>query len=356
MLFYLLLGFIVAWLFYAADKCSSNNAVKWSFLSISFLLTTIIEGCRNVNIGTDMYGYGLSYFSEAKRFSNLVSYLKNQDNEYAYFLLNYICSRLGSINLFMFIAACIKSILVGLTAWHFRHKMNTFLFIFCYMMFFYWYNFSLMRQGIALCVALYSLRWFYDENYIGFGICTVIAYLFHSSGFFILFIPLMECMSRSKYATLLVCIGCVVVYYSAVQLFMFVVSSGLFLEGRYDHYEDSGVDTAKSNILIFVIYLILTFIFRTDNKRLKYYIRTSSFLGLIFLFLSSLFEVAFRISFYQMLLLFIVIPMYIYEIKSSFKRQFVTFCIALLYIVHIYVNSNHGLADTIPYKSVILGI
>lgn len=117
---------------------------------------------------------------------------------------------------------------------------------------------------------------------------------------------------------------------------------------------DSGVTSAKSNILIMVVYALLPFFCKIQNKTMVYYIRACSLIGLMFLMLSSLFEVVFRVSFYQMISLLFLVPALLKQTTKQDRRTLGCLVLVMLYLLHIVVAAKHGMADTIPYKSIIL--
>lgn len=356
MFFYLSLGILTALLAQiAVNSFTKNKALFYITFAAFILIPSVIEGCRNWNIGTDMLGYGSAFFYETLQYDNVVSLFRNIDTkEYAYFLLCYFCGKWGTINLYMFAAALIKMVMIALTCLRFRNKTIVWLAVLGYMLIFYWYGFSLMRQSLALSICLYSLTYLYDRKYIGFLVCIVIAYFFHNSAIFMLFMPILMYLSKKKHRTLWTIGGVGVIYGFATVLFVFIASSGLFGESKMDLYMDSGVNSAKSNILIMTVYALLPFFCKIKDKTLVYYVRACSLIGLMFLMLSSLFEVAFRVSFYQMMPLLLLVPALLKETPKRNKRILGMSLLVVLYLMHIVVAAKHGMADTIPYKSVIL--
>lgn len=358
MIFYLVIGVITAGFAQLMVQSYRNNQALFLLSCFLFvLLPSVIEGCRDVTIGTDMMAYGSIYFYDALRYNNVFTFLRNLDTkEYAYHLLCYICGKYGTINLYMFMAAFIKMILLALTCIHFRKKTIVWMAVLGYMLFFYWYGFSLMRQSLALCVALYSLTFLFDKKYIGFSLCVVISYLFHNSGIFILLMPLILYMLRFKHKLILISASATICYLMASALFVFIATSGLFGESKMALYLDSGVQSSKTNILILVAFLLFTLICKKQNEKLIFVIQANAIIGLMFLMLSSLFEVAFRVSFYQMLPLLFLFSALLKAYQGGLWKVTGKIMFLLLLMVHIVIAAQHGMAETIPYKSVLLGI
>ena len=354
--FYIVIGVITAFLAQKSIRFYDiNRFFSYFLLSCFVLLPSIIEGCRDWDLGSDMQGYGSAYFYNAQSYDNIHLFLANLDSkEYAYQLLCYFCGKVGTINFYMFIAAVIKMIMLALTCIYFREKTIVWLFVFCYMMFFYWYGFSLMRQSLALSICMYSLTFFYERKYLGFILCILIAYLFHNSAVFMLFILIIRIMERFEKRAKYAIAGIILCYIFANTLFLLIASSGLFGESKMDLYIDSGVASAKSNILIMSYFFFLPFWGNVDDDDLVYYTQVTSAIGLMFLLLANLFEVAFRVSFYQMILLLIIVPEMIMEIPNSQRKTTLIIITIILFFVHIYISNQHGMADTVPYRSKII--
>lgn len=356
MFFYIYISIITSLLCYVTCKFyDSNKVVSYIFLVMFILFPSIIEGGRNWDIGIDMLGYGQLYFYEAQSYDSVFDFLPNVDSyEYGYHLLNYIASRIGAINVMMFLAGLIKATLVALTCVHFRKLTIPWLLVFCYMLFFYWMGFSMMRQSIALCFTLYSMAFLFDRKYIGFAVCAILSYLFHSSGIFTLVIPFVVIMSQNKKRLAISVLGVIVIYSMASTIFIFLANSGLFREQMLDAYMNSGVANAKTNIIIMIIYILFSFFYKTKDKFLKSMVLSCSIFGIMTLSLSSLFEVAFRVSLYFMMPLLIFIPALIREDKNQVKQVIGIFILVGIFITHYLISVSHGLDGTYPYKSVIL--
>lgn len=356
MSFYIIVGIITAVLAQLSVNLYDRNKVSFSICFLVFILfPSIIEGCRNPNIGSDMLGYGSAFFYNAAQYNNVYNLLADLDSkEYAYHIMCYICAKIGTINLYMFVAALIKMIMLALTCIYFRKKTIVWMAVLGYMLFFYWYGFSLMRQSLAMCISMYSLTYLLDRKYLQFAILLVVAYLFHNSAVFMLYMIAVLYMGRFKYRLFYVVLGVGVVYSLASVLFIYIASSGLFGESKMDLYLDSGVASAKTNIVLMIFFILMPICLKTQDQLLVYYVRACALLGLMFLMLSNLFEVAFRVSFYQMIPLLYFVPALILKTKSKMKEVGIATIFIFLFLLHIMVEASHGMSDTIPYKSIIL--
>ena len=105
-----------------------------------------------------------------------------------------------------------------------------------------------------------------------------------------------------------------------------------------------------------VAFLLFTLICKKQNEKLIFVIQANAIIGLMFLMLSSLFEVAFRVSFYQMLPLLFLFSALLKAYQGGLWKVTGKIMFLLLLMVHIVIAAQHGMAETIPYKSVLLGI
>lgn len=356
MSFYIIVGIITAVLAQLSVNLYDRNKVGFSICFLVFILfPSIIEGCRNPNIGSDMLGYGSAFFYNAAQYNNVYDLLADLDSkEYAYHIMCYICAKIGTINLYMFVAALIKMIMLALTCIYFRKKTIVWMAVLGYMLFFYWYGFSLMRQSLALCISMYSLTYLFEKKYVLFSVWLILAYFFHNSAVFMFYMIAVLYMAKFKHGLLYVSLGVGAVYLLASVLFVFIASSGLFGDSKMDLYLDSGVDSAKTNILLMMFFVLMPIGVKTKDRLLVYYIRACALLGLMFLSLSSLFEVAFRVSFYQMMPLLFFVPALIQKSKVKVMQVGIAAMFICLFLVHIIVSASHGMADTVPYRSIIL--
>ena len=126
-----------------------------------------------------------------------------------------------------------------------------------------------------------------------------------------------------------------------------------------DRYLNSGVATAKTNILIVFWICLSTWLLQKKSKCEKeylYLIKANSLFALLFLFLSSYFEVAFRVSYYQLYILMVLYLHFIDQIKNKRYRLLCRIVYISLFSLHFIISAEHGMFETIPYKSRLLGL
>ena len=134
MLFYLFVILISVSLYALADKHG-----KPFLLVLALIPPVLIEGCRDLSIGTDMYTYVVPYYETLRRARDVfqVPELINH-SDYGYLYLTYFVGKyIGNIHVFLIICAIIKLAPIYYFAYKERGNIDSVLFVSAY--FFYYY-------------------------------------------------------------------------------------------------------------------------------------------------------------------------------------------------------------------------
>ena len=230
----------------------------------------------------------------------------------------------------------------------------------------------MMRQSLAIAICFLAFVKYTNRQYFHFIILTIIAYTFHNSSIFILLLPLINIFVKRQIHILVNLLIIVILYLGANTLVTTISTIGIVSKEMTDRYIDTGVDSAKSNLLITTIFLMYSLYryyicnlhikkgLKEKSKALRkqlvlMYMNTSlCAYSIFFLLMAKYFEVAYRVSYYPMIGIMIITPIIIKADKKYFREASVIYI--MLYAFHYYLESRHGLADTIPYRSEILGI
>ena len=355
MLFYSFLFVLFILLYYIAEK--SNRSILVIFSAIP---PTLLEGLRDWYVGSDMLGYGSQWFEGTNIQDSITQVIETAPTpEYGFILLIYFCKLMSKdINMYMTVCAFIKILLVYFACFNLRKKLNTIILLFAYYCFFYVLGFSMMRQSIAIAICFYSLFFLLNHRLKSFLSMVLLAYFFHNSAVLMLiFVPLYYMREMKLKYIIIIGSGLLVLYWIEL-LFSFVLKTPIFKSEMADLYLDSGVASAKTNILEASFFLLYSFLLnfkrvRTNDEKV-YYLIVSSFLTLVFLLLSSYIEVAFRMSYYMFIMSMMLSAYYISN--SRHYRGLLTVGYIALFLLHSYIESTHGMADALPYSSKILGI
>lgn len=355
-----MLFYIIIFLFFIAFYKFSERSGSWLFLLIAILIPTLFEGLRDDVVGEDMLGYGGQWFDNMDEAGGLWDmFYFAQTPEYGYHLIIYICKMISpDIHLYMTVCALIKMSAVTIFAYRMREQISTVLFMLSYYCFFYVTFFSLMRQGIAVAICMYSLVYYTNKNLLKFLLTVGVAYFFHNSAVLMFLLIPIYFMRNVKYKYAIFFGGILFVFFFIELLFQLVLMTPLFKSEMADLYMDSGVTSAKTNLLISFVFLVFALYQRlfgeeeTEDK--TFMLAISSALSLLFLFLSSYIEVAFRMSYYVFIVSLFITLQFIYG-SERLKRIFVMGFVSL-FLLHFYICCKHGLAGALDYSSVILGI
>ena len=165
-------------------------------------------------------------------------------------------------------------------------------------------------------------------------------------------------MRNMKYKYPIIFGGILFVYFSVEMLFELVLMTPFFKSEMADLYLDSGVDSAKTNLLlsfVFLSYAVYQHVFGDENtKERTFVLMISSALSLFFVLLSSYIEVAFRMSYYMFIVSLLMLLMFINE--SDKPKRILVLSYISLFLLHFYIGCKHGLAGALDYSSAILGI
>lgn len=332
---------------------------RWWALLIAILVPTLFEGLRDDVVGDDMLAYGGDWFFYMDENEKPLSMLEfAQTPEYAYHLLIYVCKKISqNINVFLTACALIKMSAVTLFAYRMRRQLSSIHFLFSYYCFFYVLGFSMMRQGIAVAICIYSLVYFMRNDVWRFFFMVVIAYFFHNSAILMLLLIPVYYMRNMRYKYYIILGGICIVYFFVEFLFELVLMTPLFKSQMADLYIDSGVSSAKTNLLIssvFLCYGVYLHFFEDEEFCEKVYMLiVTSAATLLILLLSSYIEVAFRMSYYLYITSVVLVLMFLYD-SERYLMKSCTFI--ALYVLYFYIECTHGLAGALDYTSSIIGV
>lgn len=362
MIFYLSVALITTLLFYLANLSVKNKYLFAVLFLLFVLFPSLVGGLRDETVGRDLQTYGIEWFYKAVYSRSFPLYIESVSNpEYGYLLLNYVCgSIISNINFFFFITELLKMVLLGMTAIHFRKKIIAPLLVFSYMLYFYWLGLSMMRQSIALCICLYSMTYFFDAKYWQFLLLCLIAYLFHNSAFVFLGVGVMYWIKDIRFSFLINIAAILFLLTNSISILLYLSQTGLVKMELADLYINSGVDIPRTSL--FLLFFCFGCLYVCKSKKegewdsVVKMLRLTLLYCLFFFIMSAFFEVAFRIAYYQMIVIMVLMPWIFRQSKKNNGRRICMSIYVLLFFYFYYVECQHGAVDTIPYKSIIVGI
>ena len=178
----------------------SNKLVKAFFLCLAVLLPSVLGGLRSEYVGTDNELYKLEFLEVASisSFSDVLTI----EEEFLYLVLEFLISRFTTdyhwvcfateLITMIFITAGIKNFKD-----HIPVGMGMLIYLFCY----YCNMLNLVRQGVALAICFYALKYAFEKHWAKYCFFVLIAVLFHSTAYIaLLIIVLIKFVSGKKTA------------------------------------------------------------------------------------------------------------------------------------------------------------
>lgn len=183
-MFYLTLFALTTILFYFAQKSYERSRIMFYVLSYAaILLIAFVAGARDESIGTDVRVYGISTFERAQKAENFgddVEVFGWIDS--GYYAINYLAASLGGgLGAALFLQSLIMTTLVFNGMKTYMATAPLWLTMLLYNLYFYSPTLNMMRQGIAMAILLWSLRFFEARQFKKFLVCAVVCFFFHKT-------------------------------------------------------------------------------------------------------------------------------------------------------------------------------
>lgn len=181
---------------YGSDKLGSTNVDKnklYNFISIILMLiavlsVSILAGCRDYSIGTDVLVYGNQWFQNAVKYQSDPSlYLRwatSSSIGYFYALFNYIVARFtNNPHWFYFWYSFAENIVIYWAIRRNKDIISPFQGWLVYLFLFYNSTLNVLRNWMALAIVLWGFKYIRERKLIKYLITAYVAYLFHNSAY-----------------------------------------------------------------------------------------------------------------------------------------------------------------------------
>lgn len=330
------------------SKVNTKNRLLKLFLVI---IPPVLLATFRYNIGYDYGSYILAYNNAFDMtYKSILDGYKTGD-PIAYYLITKIATVFNSDRAYLMILA-ILSLIPGvsyiLREWNDTDIQPMIIFIYMFTPFIF--SFSACKQGIALSILMFSLKYVYDRKPIKFALCIAVAFLFHSTAIVFLFVYffLNSKGNLSAGKKLLIILGCLLVIMN-LELIL-----GNVMDGRYESY---AVDTVEGKNRTFWLYGLIAVAFIAFRKRLVAIDKRNELLIMMFIvgaicqYLGFFNAFIKRIGEYFIMSEVFLIPQTVHLFTENSKR-IVNFLI-VLYIVAIFIISTPVAASGmgfIPYQ------
>lgn len=341
-----------------------RKLASYRTLSIFFFFLFIFVGGFRYEVGADWEPYSI-FFSDIKTWDDVLS----SRMEKIYELMVLIFNKLD-LSYVMFVPTIFTlSFFVKYKVFQ-RYSSNIFLSLVIYFYtVFIIYDMNGIRQGMALALSLYSIRFIVERDFKLFLLTSIIALGFHTSSVF--FIPaywLYDINQRLTNTKTLLLIGIVVILAIPLRVILkdnvleFLIADDLL--NHYSTYSsgDYNVDSSIismgtiQRLIILFIYIYSINIVEDSTSQFEMFLARAYFTGIvIFVFFSFSMEYAARLSFCYKFLEVLMIPIAVQKMISVKKKLIVFFVVISFSAISIYQYLSlpeHGYL--LPYQNQIV--
>ncbi len=365
------LTFLISFSSYHFSFYFRKKVVSFFLKGIAVIIPSLVAAFRDLDVGKDIATYGLQTFDlaiKSNSFANPFDLFRDQAIEIGYIIVNMIVSFFStSYHVLFFVLQFIVLVLtvVGCELLKKNLKQPQWLFL-MYLLFNYCMSFSMLRQSIALAVFIVSIRFLLDRKVFLYSLFIFIGFLFHKSILFVYpvyFVPiLLEKYPKVPWYAVLALLG-VGLYFFFPSLVPWGISIGV-IEPKYMRYVDDSFSTHKNNMAFFAFtffYFFLISKIKNLTPLLKYkqvLICSLSICAFMIELCGSYNDVASRVAKYIFLLILVLWFDFFPAFQEKWRiNRHVVLLVAFMFVYFLYNSqSPDGLANTIPYRSSILGI
>lgn len=372
MIIYWIIIFISFFLLHFAFQ-SKKRYMKIIFSVLAIIIPSLLAAFRDITVGTDVGVYGVRVFNQAISawsITNPISFFYNQEIniEKGYILINlFVAYFSSSYHILFFVLQFITLSLVVLGCWklHKEFKQSAVVFLF-YMLLNYAFSFNILRQSIAIGLFVIACNYFVKRKFLSYFFILSLGFFFHNSIMITLpfyFIPSL----LAKFPKIPWTVVCFIIGTIFYMMFPYLVPLGIsigVLDPKYIRYANESFNTHKNNIAFYVLAFSFVnyFLYFKRNKILdkikEFRVISAISISAIMIEMCGVYnDVASRVSMYLFILNFILV---LKVLPKSNYQKFIFNKWELLLIVFMVIyftyNSFGGLAETIPYRSKILGI
>ena len=254
--YYLVLFLVVLWIYL------EYNALHRKAIVIPTILLSFFAGIRHFSVGSDTKAYVSSFIY------NYTPVLDSDSSrEFGYRFFEYIILK-QSYNYFwlLFISALI--IVICYLTFFKKYSNNYLLSVFIFITFnLYTFFFNGLRQGIAIAISVWSLKYIIERNFIKFACLILFASFFHQSVLIlILFYFILNLSFKLEYKIISVFLGSLIL--SGIIINYLALSNE-----RYSSYaEESSKSGGYLTLILYGFIGLVTYLYYKKNIFSNYYI------------------------------------------------------------------------------------
>lgn len=333
---FLLIIFIIILIYLIFKK---NVKSQKNFLKISFIILFVFLAIRGESTGTDLPNY--HFFYDLLSYYNIKDLLKSNYFEIGYTLYSYIIHLISNGNFRFFLVVTAFFSLIGIYDFIKRYSKNYLLSIIVYICLqYYLFIFSGLRQGIALSIVCFSIRFIVQRKFWKFLCLVCIATTFHLSA--LIFLPayfLSEYDINDK--KLFFAIGLIIIIYIFRYNIVYLFASLFFSNYSLNDNFGNGYSLL---VIYFVIFIFISIFKRNflgkEELKLNNICYNYLYIGILIQVLATVEGNAHRATFYYLITILCTIPKISLIFSSKDKLLVNIILIILLIIYFILISGN----------------
>ena len=322
-IFNFILIFIYMFLFLKAK----NKKIKILLFSLSIIQLILIQGLRDINLGSDMPYYWKYYDLQLLYDINHLSFSRY---EILFKIVTKIITTVTTNKqLYLLMFSLLSNVPIALVVY--KKSKNPIMSTLLFLAFgFYNFNFSGLRQAVAFGIIFYSYIFITERKLIKFLISIAIASLFHTSA--IVFLPayFLYNFKITRLKIIAIIFIDVAIYIFKEQIFAFFNS--LF----YENYTMVVTNSINWMIMCLVIVFICLIFYKKIKSKDSSILYNLVVVGSSIMLLAPIANNILRISNYYFMFIILLIPEVVYSLKNI-KYKFLAESIVVLLALALYI-------------------
>ncbi|MDO5548129.1 MAG: EpsG family protein [Eubacteriales bacterium] len=344
------------------DKSFTVKDVYFFLSAIPFFLVTALR----YNVGTDYITYSL------RQIPNVIKGIRLDQVEFLYRYVIRLGMAIGGKQWVFVLTGLLFLLFIWLSVGKYSLDIRWSIFIFTFGAFFNT-SLNLMRQFVAMAIALYALRYAYEKKKLPFFVWILIAFLFHKTAIVFVLFYLLADIELPIWAPLTISaiLACL------TKLMRNILEIVANISVVYSHYIDNvkyDRGTTQWDFIFFEIGILLIILYckwRDDNiqvcnhsngtlkfdavKRQENIYCWMQTITAVVAILSSIFPNSTRIIMLFAIAQIVSIPTYLEKIKEKNAYYFISLLLIVLYILlFARIILIRGVGETLPYNFIFV--
>lgn len=372
-MFYLSLFALASTIFFLAQSCEARSrTLFWTLAYAGVFVLAFVAGCRDDAIGTDIHVYARPTFETARWASSFWQGYERREGwvELVYYAINWVAASVSSrFGLALFLQNFIMTAFVMHGMAHYRRSAPLWMTMLAYELLFYNLTFNVMRQGLAMAIVLWSMRYFPRESRWHLMLCAIGCFFVHKSSVvaysailgirWIVSMPV-EKQKRLTFAFALAAVSCVALFPILLQGITGQIPA-LRQYAGYAKMAEENAGVLKRDLVFYAMILLMLWAVvhrRMAERRIAYVANLLILVYLASLGLGVHSPFAPRIGYYWLLASIPLLFSTVMRCDISRRSKFLVVTAILLYLCEDCAKKNFvwGLNETYPYASQFLGI